>query len=235
VQTNCPKCSNRLVLDDAKIPDTPFMLKCPKCQATVKLPGKNGNGEAPQPVAAPTPEPQQSQQAQPSASQPQAQTPSRSVIAPPAPVRPRSAPPIGTALISVPNSEQAESLGTMLGKLGFASEGLDPQLEEKVLKLQQGEYPVVATIRNGVPEERNLYRIVCALSPEIRRRVFLVLVGDEFKTGEGTQAFAMLADLVIHPNDAATGERLVARTMIERRRVYQTFWDAEDRKAEGKL
>ena len=65
--------------------------------------------------------------------------------------------------------------------------------------------------------------------------MFLVLVGDEFKTGEGTQAFAMLADLVIHSNDAATVERLVARTMIERRRVYQTFWDAEDRKAEGKL
>ena len=212
------------------------MLKCPKCQATVKLPGKNGNGEVPQPTVAPATEPQQARrEQQPSASQPQAEPPSRSVFAPPAPVGPPSAPPIGTALISVSNSEQAERLGTMFGKLGFASEGLDPQLEERVLKLQQGEYPVVVTTRNGVPEERNLYRIVCTLSPEIRRRVFLVLVGDEFKTGEGTQAFAMLADLVIHSNDAATVERLVARTMIERRRVYQTFWDAEDRKAEGKL
>lgn len=224
MQTNCPKCSNRLILDDAKIPDTPFMLKCPKCQATVKLPGKNGNGEAPQPAAAP---------AQPAPSQPE--PPSNSAIAPPAPPRPPSASQIGTALISVATGEQAESLGAMLGKLGFASEGLDPQLEEKILRLQQGEYAVVATARNGVPEEKNLYRIVCALSPEIRRRVFLVLVGDEFKSGEGSQAFAVLADLVIHSNDAATGERLVARTMIERRRVYQTFWDAEDRKAEGKL
>jgi hypothetical protein len=211
------------VLDDAKVPDTPFMLKCPKCQATVKLPGKSGNGEAPQPAAASAPP------------APSAPPPSSSAIAPPAPVRPPSAPQIGTALVSVPTSEQAESLGTMLGKLGFASEGLDPQLEEKILKLQQGEYAVVATTRNGVPEEKNLYRIVCSLSPEIRRRVFLVLVGDEFKSGEGTQAFAVLADLVIQSSDAATAERLVARTMIERRRVYQTFWDAEDRRAEGKL
>ena len=37
---------------------------------------------------------------------------------------------------------------------------------------------MVVTARNGVPEERNLYRIVCTLSPEIRRRVFLVLVGE---------------------------------------------------------
>ena len=206
------------------------MLKCPKCQGTVKLPGKTGNGEAPQPAAV------QAQQAPPIKQAPsQPQPPSSSVVAPPPPVRPPSAPQIGTALISVPSSEQAESLGTMLGKLGFASERLEPQLEEKVLKLQQGEYAVVATTRNGVPEEKNLYRIVCTLSPEVRRRVFLVLVGDEFKSGEGSEAFAALADLVIRSNDAATSERLVARTMIERRRVYQTFWDAEDRRAEGKL
>lgn len=232
MQTNCPQCSNKLVLDDAKVPDTPFMLKCPKCQGTVKLPGKGGAAQAPPPP----------QQAPPAQSAPAAQPPSApqpapasSAIAPPAPVHPPSAPPIGTALISLPSAELAGTVGTMLGKLGFASEGLDPQLDEKVLRLQQGEYPVVVTSRNGVPEEKNLYRVVCTLPPDIRRRVFLLLVGDEFKTGEGTQAFAVLADLVIQSTDAATGERLVARTMIERRRVYQTFWDAEDRKAEGRL
>jgi len=135
----------------------------------------------------------------------------------------------------MPNGEQAGTVGTMLGRLGFAHEGLEPQLEEKILRLQQGDYPVVAAARNGMPEERNLYKIVRVLPADIRRRVFLVLVGDEFKTGEGTQAFAVLADLVIHSNDVANGERLVAKSMIERRRVYQTFWDAEDRKAEGKL
>ncbi len=238
MQTNCPKCTNRLVLDDAKIPDTPFMLKCPKCQNTVKLPGKSGNGDAAvAPGAAPSSGAPAANPPAPPQGQPQAQAPpaSASVIAPPAPVRPPSAPLIGTALISVPSPAQANVLGTMLGRLGFASEGLDPQLEEKILRLQQGEYPVVAATRNGVPEEKNLYRIVRMLPPDIRRRVFLVLVGDEFKSGEGTQAFSVLADLVVHTNDASNAERLVAQTMIERRRVYQTFWDAEDRKADGKL
>ncbi|MFQ5601295.1 MAG: zinc-ribbon domain-containing protein [Candidatus Krumholzibacteriia bacterium] len=54
MQTNCPKCSQPLVLDDAKVPDSAFMLKCPKCQATVKLPGKGGTAAAaPAPVAPP--------------------------------------------------------------------------------------------------------------------------------------------------------------------------------------
>ena len=126
-------------------------------------------------------------------------------------------------------------MSTTLARLNFASEALEAQMEEQILKLQQGEYPVVATTRNGLPEERNLYRIVQMLSPEIRRRVFLVLVGNEFKSGEGTQAFAVLADLVLNESDVANAERIVAQTMIERRRIYQTFWDAEDRKAEGRL
>ncbi|MGH9324888.1 MAG: zinc-ribbon domain-containing protein, partial [Vicinamibacteria bacterium] len=52
MQTNCPNCSNRLVVDDAKVPPTPFMLKCPKCQGMVKLPGRSA--AAPAPAPAPT-------------------------------------------------------------------------------------------------------------------------------------------------------------------------------------
>ena len=55
-----------------------------------------------------------------------------------------------------------------------------------------------------------------------RRRLFLMVVGDEFKTGEGTQAFAVLADLVVHPHDATSYDRLVAHTVGERRRLYKT-------------
>ena len=123
----------------------------------------------------------------------------------------------------------------MLARLNFASEQLGDLFEEQVLKLQQGEYPLVVTSRNGVPEERNLYRLVQTLPSEIRRRVFLVLVGSEFKSGEGTQAFATLSDLVVTDTDAPNAERLLAQTMIERRRLYQTYWDAEDRKMEGRL
>jgi len=216
VQTNCPQCKNLLVLDDAKIPDTPFMLKCPKCQATVKLPGKGASAVQRAPA-------------------PSSDTPTTAALATPAPVTPPAAPPIGKALFGLPNADSASAMGAALGRLGFASESLDPQLEEKILRLQQGEYPVVVTSRNGMPEERNLYRIVRTLSAEIRRRVFLILVGDEFKTGEGTQAFAVLADLVVQATDGATCERVVAQTMIERRRVYQVFWDAEERKAEGRF
>jgi hypothetical protein len=125
-------------------------------------------------------------------------------------------------------------MASVLGRLGFAVDQLDAA-DDKILRLQQGDYAVIASAKNGVPEERNAYRIVQTMPLEIRRRLFLVLVGDDVTTGEGIQAFALLADLVVHSKDAPTCDRLVAQTLQERKRVYQTYWDAEDRKLEGKL
>lgn len=215
MQTNCPQCSNRLVLDDAKVPATPFMLKCPKCQATVKLPGK---GAPPPQAAAPAP-------------------PQAPAQAPPAPTP--SLPPVpagaaGRALVALPSQELASAADTLLTRLGFSVEHLDSG-DEKFLRLQQGDYALVATSRNGQPPERSVYTRLQTIPIDTRRRTFLMVVGDEFQTGEGTQAFAVLADLVVRGGDIPQSDRLLAQTLGERRRLYQTFWDAEDKRAEGRL
>ncbi len=128
----------------------------------------------------------------------------------------------------------ALTMASVLGRLGFAVDQLDAP-DDKMLRLQQGEYAVVVSTKNGVPDDRNAYRLIQMMPLDIRRRLFLVLVADDVTTGEGTQAFALLADLVVQSKDAATCDRLLAQTLQERKRVYQTFWDAEDRKMEGKL
>ena len=53
MQANCPKCSNRIAIDDAKVPDRAFNVKCPKCQAVVRFPGKGAAPAAAPPPAAP--------------------------------------------------------------------------------------------------------------------------------------------------------------------------------------
>jgi len=40
VQANCTNCQQRIVIDDAKVPDRAFSVKCPKCQTVVRFPGK---------------------------------------------------------------------------------------------------------------------------------------------------------------------------------------------------
>jgi hypothetical protein len=147
------------------------------------------------------------------------------------------APPPGPAvkaLVAFPAGDVSAAMAGVLGRLGFAVDQID-SADDKILRLQQGEYALVASTRNGVPEDRNVYRMIQTMPAEIRRRLFLVLVGDDVQTGEGTQAFALLADLVVQSKDAASCDRLLAQTLHERKRVYQTYWDAEDRKLEGKL
>jgi hypothetical protein len=138
------------------------------------------------------------------------------------------------ALVALASKDAPPPVASVLERLGFAVEAFDVP-EDKALRLQQGEFAVVVTERNGVPEDASVYRLVQTLPLEIRRRVFLVLVGDDLQTGEGTQAFALVADLVLQTKDAASCDRLLAQTLHERKRVYQTFWDAEDRKTEGRL
>lgn len=55
MQTSCPQCAQRIVVDDAKAPDRPFSVRCPKCQTLVKFPGRPADAGAGPPSAAPAP------------------------------------------------------------------------------------------------------------------------------------------------------------------------------------
>ena len=57
MQVSCPQCTQRISIDDAKVPERPFSVKCPKCQTVVKLPGRAPGGAAPEPPAAEAPPP----------------------------------------------------------------------------------------------------------------------------------------------------------------------------------
>jgi len=54
VQANCPQCGTPVAIDDARAPEKPFGLKCPKCQTVVRFPGRSA---AAAPAAAPAPAP----------------------------------------------------------------------------------------------------------------------------------------------------------------------------------
>ena len=127
---------------------------------------------------------------------------------------------MGPALVSLTSSELGNGVSALLTRLGFGVEPLDDDtVGDKIQRVQQGEYPMLAVSRSGVPKDRDLYAVVRSLSPDLRRRVFLLMVGDEFKTGEGTQAFAVLADLVVQGKDALDCDRLLTQTFVERRRA----------------
>lgn len=236
MQANCPQCANRIVIDDARAPERAFSVKCPKCQTAVRFPGRAAAGTAPAaPGASPAPAPPAvpSAAAAPAA----AATPSPGVGSEALAQLRRE---VGASdshrgattqvLVAVPDRAVAGALTLPLTRLGHTIEMLDTP-EEGGRLLEQGIYGIVITTQTAaVPGKTEmLYQRVARLNPDARRRIFLILVGDDLKTGDGTQAFVLQADFVVNPRDAASVEAALLNAMAERNRVYQAFLEARKR------
>ncbi|MET0556799.1 MAG: zinc-ribbon domain-containing protein [Vicinamibacteria bacterium] len=223
MQVDCPSCSQRVVVDDAKAPERAFSVRCPKCQGIVKFPGR-GSTEAP--AAAPPP--------------PAAGATAAGPLTPEILGRlqrqirgSQVGPGQGQVLVAVSDTAQAQALSAPLVQMGYAIDALD-RPEEGGRLLEEGFYEVVITNRQTtVPgQAESLHQRVIRLPPDARRRIFLVLLGEEFKTGDGTQAYAMQADLVIGRDGGDLGH-LLLNTMAERTRLYQVFLDTRRRLEEA--
>jgi predicted Zn finger-like uncharacterized protein len=281
VQAACPECTNKLLIDDAKVPDRPFQVKCPKCGTFLKFPGRPAPLDTPGPPSArPSPVPGEEfpyngnpdETIAPSALPPVAPPPPASAApaapavaapAPPVPRRaPKAAPPAmpapasssvpsgggdeasveaapettgrvrGHALVAFPGGGPGGAITGPLTRLGFAVDRAESH-EDAILMVEQGSYAIVATARVGLqPPAESLYQRVARLPADARRRMLLVLVADEFKTAEPTQAFAVLADLVLQTKDTGSSDVPLKHTLNERKRLYQAFEEAR-RKVEA--
>jgi len=224
VQAQCPSCSTRIQVDDAKVPDRPFRVRCPKCQAMLTLPGRAA--EHPVPSGPPNP---------PEPAPPGPAAPAPLPLEPPSPPRRTavarsegSASP-SDALIALSGPAVAHLQQALVG-LGFNVDAVD-DVEEGARLLEQGAYEVAVTARTppepGKPE--SLAQRMLRLPLDARRRVFVILVGDEFRTADGTQAWSVQADLVVNRADAGRCEHVIRATIAERKRLYQPFLDARKR------
>ena len=229
MQAQCSQCSARIQIDDSKVPDKPFKVKCPKCQAVITLPGRTGEvAVPPAPQAAPAAAGGNGSDAAPPppAYVPPPAAPSSAALS----RRERAAQSPNDALIALPAGPAATAFQTALVGLGYNVDAVD-DIEEGVRLVEQGAYEVAVTARTapapGAPE--TLAQRLLRLSPDARRRVFVILVGEEFRTGDGTQAWVAQADLVVHPNDAARCEHVIRGTLQERKRLYQPIVDARRR------
>jgi predicted Zn finger-like uncharacterized protein len=259
VQANCTNCQQRIVIDDAKVPDRAFSVKCPKCQTVVRFPGK---GAAPV-VSAPGTSSFASNL--PAGAYPAAPPTSAFPAYPNAPAAASAAAPgsapaplaaeaatseemratmmaqirremsigegkmVGRAMVALTDRAQAGAMALPLTRLGYQVDTVE-NAEEGARLLEQGVYDLVVATRSPAAAGReSLYQRLNRLSPDRRRRIFLVIVGDEFKTGEGTQAWAVIADLVIAARDIPTADSVLLPALAERTRLYQVFVDARKR------
>jgi predicted Zn finger-like uncharacterized protein len=220
VQSQCPQCSTRIQIDDAKVPEKTFKVRCPKCQHVMTLAGRGqpeGAAEAPPPPPPPPSPPPAAEGSAPLLSEAALERAERAAAGE------------RDAIVALVGPA-AEPLQRALERLGFHVDVVE-DVEEGARLLEQGVYEVAVTSRDGIEPGRpeTLAQRMLRMPLDMRRRVFAILVGEDFRTGDGTQAWAAQADLVLHPNDTARAEHLIRATMTERKRLYQPLVDARRR------
>jgi predicted Zn finger-like uncharacterized protein len=223
VIAQCPQCATKVQVDDAKVPDKPFRVRCPKCQSLIPLAGRSAGAGA---SAAPEPAP-----APPVVASASDAEPANDAFATAAAVARREKHPDGQndALVAL-SGPAAAQVQAVLEKIGYRVDVVE-DVEEGARLLEQGVYELAATARDTAAAGRppTLSQRILRLTPDARRRVFVVLVGDDFRSGDGTQAWATQADLVLATADAHRCENLIRVTIGERKRLYQPYLDARRR------
>jgi hypothetical protein len=233
VQANCPSCSHKIVIDDARVPDRPFSVKCPKCQKAVRFPGK---GAAPRPVpVVATPPPA------PAAAAPAPAPETEVDDASPAPAHRRA--PTGVvempktgekALVALPDDRQAGIITVTLSRAGYEVETLD-DWEEATRILDRSTYDIVVTTHAASAKGGySPYQKIVRMPAEVRRNLCLIVVGDDVTTGDAAQAYKLQADLGIQSADLHDAGMEIREVVFDRKRVYQAYLDAL-RRLEGEV
>jgi hypothetical protein len=64
---------------------------------------------------------------------------------------------------------------------------------------------------------------LAGLNMNIRREMFVVLIGQRFKTADHLQAFKESVNLILHPDDLPQLPTFLARAMTDHQRFYKVF------------
>ena len=216
MQATCSSCSNVVTVDEnnPKLPTGPFSVKCPKCQTPVRFPGRGGAAPAKAEAQKSAPE-EAPRPAEPGAG------PAASAI----PLKP-TALPGERALVALDDRQRAGEMARSLMRLGYEVDIMSDA--EGVRTMEQGAHVIVAMART-VAEGGALtcYQRLFLVPSDLRRQFFLILVGDEYTTGDGVQAFVVHGDLVVASPDAGLSEVVVRERLIERARLFRVFVESK--------
>lgn len=206
MQATCSSCQNVVTVDESnpKLPEGPFSVKCPKCQTPVRFPGR-GAAKSAKPAEAPKPAPAPAQAPAPTA----------------APLKP-TALPGERALVALDDARTAGELAKSLARLGYE---VDIVADVDGVRMLDTAGHVIVAMARTVAESGafTCYQRLFLLNSDLRRGFFLILVGDEYTTGDGVQAFVVHGDLVLASADAGNCEAVVRERLIERGRLFRVF------------
>ena len=130
------------------------------------------------------------------------------------------------AMVALPDVGQAGAITLTLTRLGYHVDTVE-NWEEGARMLDTASFDVIVTTHAvSAKGGYSPYQKLTRMPLEFRRKMTVLLVGDDVVTGDGSQAFKLQVDMVINDSELATAGMGIREVMFERKRVYQAYFDA---------
>ena len=141
----------------------------------------------------------------------------------------------GMAMICVKDQEKLAFVSKSLKEMGFSTVSQALSEKEALDKLKYNEYALII-IEDGFGgplEETQLMQELRHMEVSQRRKIFVVLLGDRWETGNIIQAFSLSVNLVINQRLLDKLKEGLTAAMNRQYRFYKVFNDS--REALGKV
>jgi hypothetical protein len=141
----------------------------------------------------------------------------------------------GAALVCVKDQEKLTFATKSLKEMGFASVSQALSEKEALDKMKYNEYDciIVEDGFGGPLEESQLMQELRNMEVSQRRKIFIVLLGDRWETGNIIQAFSLSVNLVINQRLLDKLKEGLTAAMSRQYKFYKVFNDS--REALGKV
>jgi len=131
------------------------------------------------------------------------------------------------ALIMAAPTDPADQMKEMLDQLDYSSIPAK-NIPEAVTKMQFQKFDLVLLSNHfdDTPLTQSpILQYLNHLSMSVRRRMFIVLIGDTFRTMDPMMAFALSVNLVARWNDLGSLANILRRAIADHERFYKVFMD----------
>lgn len=130
-----------------------------------------------------------------------------------------------TALLCLDGDHRLEVLKSVLQDIGYVVD-MPATVDQTLHRLRFNQYQIVGLTEHFAGSFANpAAGYLADLNMNGRRDVFVVLIGERFRTADHLQAFAQSVDLVVHPDDLPRIETLLSKGLHEKGQLYKVFID----------
>lgn len=226
MKVTCPSCNKTLNVPDEKIPeDKSVTFKCPSCQKPITA--KRGEETLPQfegvPDTTPTssllnetqniPVPALSKEGGAIPDMEEALEDEMEMLEE------------GTRRALVADNDNLERISPVLRKMQYLITAVKSH-EEALRKLKFNFYDLIILnerFEGADPNNNALLKYLAPLNMDVRRKMFVVLTGKNFKTLDNMTAFTKSVNMVLNDNDFSNFELILRKSMKDNETFYRLF------------